>query len=240
MSEDPTRTPFSALRASTPAADDEPRARAREILDEHVAAAGAAEPARRRRRRPMPRTRWIASLGAAAVVAGGGVTLAAILLRTDHTGHLPVFTAQGTLSPRFHVADTGSGYCFTDSLATEARDAYRCIQGNALHDPCFAASTRARSVVCFLDPWHPVTLLRLTRPLPRHGPVPKLALPWAIITSDGRHCTFLTGATAPMGGERINYGCVAGSYLIGTPDRRNPLWTIRSARAYVPDQLGHP
>jgi hypothetical protein len=239
MSEDPTRTPFSALRASTPPRDEAARAKARELLAAHIAT-GAPEPERGHRRPRIPRTRWFASVAAAAVIAGGGVALATILSHTKHTGHLPVFTAQGTLSPRFHVADSGRGQCFTDSLATDARDAYRCIQGNALHDPCFAASASARSVVCFLDPWHPVTLLRLTRRLPRHGPVPKLALPWAIVTSDGRHCTFLTGATAPMGGERINYGCVHGSYLIGTPDRRNPLWTIRSARGYVPDRPGHP
>lgn len=239
MSEDPTRTPFSALRASTPARDEDARAQARELLAEHIGAS-ASEPVPRRRRPRMPRTRWVASAAAATVIAGGGAALAAVLLQTEHTGHLAVFTAQGTLSPRFHVAGTASGYCFTASLATDALDAYRCIQGNALHDPCFAASASARSVVCFLDPWHPVTVLQLTRRLPRHGPVPKLALPWAIVTSDGRHCTFLTGATAPMGGERINYGCVHGSYLIGAPDRRNPLWTIRSARAYVPDRPGHP
>lgn len=239
MSEDHSRSPFSALRASTPDRDARAHDRARSLLDEHIAAA-AAEPAARHARRRAPRTRWLVSLGAAVVVAGAGGALAAVLLRTEHTGHLPVFTPNGTLSSRFHVGARGSGYCWTASLATEARDAYRCMEGNAIHDPCFAATPRARAVACFLDPWHPVTLLALTRPLPAHGPVPTVALPWAIVTNDGRRCTFLTGATAPMGGERINYGCVGGSYLIGTPHRRNPLWTIRSAGGYVPDRPRHP
>ena len=43
-----------------------------------------------------------------------------------------------------------------------------------------------------------------------------------------------------MGGERINYGCIHGSYLIGAPNTRDPLWLIRSARSYVPDLPGHP
>ena len=96
------------------------------------------------------------------------------------------------------------------------------------------------TVACFIDPWHPVTLLRLDRPLPPHGPLPTGALPWAIETTDGRRCAFLTGAIAPMGGERINYGCVGGSYLLGSPDERTPPWTIRSAAGYRPDVPGHP
>jgi hypothetical protein len=196
--------------------------------------------ARRRRRLGAPRGRLIGVLAAGAVIAGAGGALAAILLRTEHTGHLPVFTPSGALSPQFHVGARGRGYCWTSSLATDATDAYRCMQGNAIHDPCFAATPHARSVACFIDPWHAVTLLTLTRALPRHAPAVRGALPWAIETADGRRCVFLTGATAPMGGERINYGCVHGSYLIGAPDRRNPLWTIRSASTYVPDQPGHP
>ena len=113
------------------------------------------------------------------------------------------------------------------------------MEGNSIHDPCFAAATDATSVACFLDPWHPVTILRLTKPLPTHEPTHS-TLPWAIETTDDRRCTFLTGATAPMGGERINYGCTDGSFLIGAPDRSRPLWTIRSAKTYRPDTPGHP
>jgi hypothetical protein len=242
MSEKPSRSPFSALRASVPARDDESRERARRLLDERISVAKGAQPQAtvQHRRFHAPRGRLIALLAAATVVAGAGGAIAAILTRTEHTGHLPVFTAQGTLSPQFRVGDRGHGYCWTSSLATAATDAYRCFQGNAIHDPCFAPNPTARTVACFIDPWHAVTLLLLTRPLPAHAPAVANALPWAIETTDGRRCVYLTGATAPMGGERINYGCIGGSYLIGAPDRRAPLWTIRSANRYVPDQPGHP
>lgn len=174
------------------------------------------------------------------VLVGASVAIASGFWRTQHTGHLPVFTAQGALNPRFHVGSTGRGYCWTDSLATNAGNAFRCFQGNEIHDPCFAASARARTVVCFLDPWHPVTVLHLTRPLPRHSRPAGRALPWAIETVDGRHCTFLTGATGLMGGRRVNYGCTDHSYLLGAPDAREPLWTIHSAKTYKPDRPGHP
>jgi len=235
MSEDP-RTPFSGLRPWVPTRDHGARERARALLATHMESASTtpAEPARRRR----SHRHWVASLAAAVVIAGAGAAVAAILLRTQHTGHLPVFTAQGALSPQFQIGGRGSGYCWTASLATGAADAYRCMQGNAIHDPCFAPSAHARTVACFIDPWHRVTLLRLTRPLPRHGPVLS-SLPWAIVTTDGRHCTYLTGATALLGGERINYGCVGGSYLLGVPNTRNPLWTIRSTGAHDLELPGH-
>jgi hypothetical protein len=242
MPDDPIRSQFSGLRASVEASDGIARERARARLEAHIAQGSSAEPARRRRRRwPQARSRWVASLAGALVVAGAGAGAAAILLRTEHTGHLPVFTAQGTLSPQFRVGSRGVGYCWTASLATQAPDAYRCMQGNAIHDPCFAPPRRRGIVACFIDPWHRVTLLTLDRPLPRHGPATSgPLLPWAIVLMDGRQCTFFTGATAAMGGQRINYGCIGGSLLIGDPNTGPPLWTIHSARAYHPDALGHP
>jgi hypothetical protein len=242
MPDDPTRAPFSELRAWVPVSDVGTRARSRERLDAHIASSG-------RERRSLGawlsaragRRRMVGPLVAAVAVLGAGVAVASQLLRTEHTAQLPVFAAAGQLSPQFRVGAHGSGYCWTASLATATTDAYRCMAGNAIHDPCFAASRHARTVACFIDPWHAVTMLSLTKPLPRHGPAFGPALPWAIETVDGRRCTFLTGATAAMGGERINYGCIhPRSLLIGGPDRRTSLWTIRSSRTYRPDAPGHP
>ena len=242
MPDDPIRSQFSALRASVQARDGAARERARARLEAHMAHSSSAQPARSRLRPwRQSRSRWVASLAGVLVVAGAGAGAAAILLRTQHTGHLPVFTAQGTLSPQFRVGSHGVGYCWTASLATQAPDAFRCMQGNAIHDPCFAPPRNRTVVACFIDPWHAVTVLTLDRPLPRHGPaISGPLLPWAIILMDGRRCTFLTGATAAMGGQRINYGCIGGSLLIGDPNTGPPLWTIHSAGAYHPDSIGHP
>jgi hypothetical protein len=230
------RAPFSKLRPWEPVRDDEAHTRARTRLDRHI-------PARTRPQRRLahpPRRRLILALAALIVVVGAGVAIASGFWRTQHTGHLPIYSPQGALNPRFTVKATVSGHCFTDSAATSATDAYRCMQGSSIWDPCFAASAHATTVACFVDPWQPVTILRLTKPLPTRGHTTGASLPWAIETTDGRHCTYFTGATGPMGGERVNYGCTDRSVLIGSPDTRRPLWTIHSAATYKPDVPGHP
>ncbi|MGH2860126.1 MAG: hypothetical protein ACRDLT_01320, partial [Solirubrobacteraceae bacterium] len=194
----------------------------------------------RRSRSRLPR-RWLAPLVGLVAVAVAGGAVAAVLLRTEHTRRLPVFTPAGRLSPEFHIGARGRGYCWESSLASSARKAYRCFEGNLIHDPCFAASPHATSVVCFLDPWHAVTVLHLTRGLPRPAAAPKGSpLPWAIVTTDGRRCVFMTGATALVGGERVNYGCTNRTYLLGNPDTRQPLWTIRSDRHLSLTQMHAP
>jgi hypothetical protein len=229
-------SPFDQLRSWEPGQDELVHARARRRFDDHVSGA-TGRPERRAGRPPI--RRLVLALAALVLTVGAGVAIASGFWRTQHTGHLPVFTAQGTLNPRFHVGSRGRGYCWTDSAATNAQDAFRCFQGNEIHDPCFSATAHAHSVVCFLDPWTPVTILQLTKPLPRHSRLLTRALPWAIETVDGRHCTFLTGATGLMGGRRVNYGCTDHSYLIGDPDEHHPLWTIHSAKTFNPDRPGH-
>lgn len=246
MTDDPhpaaePRHPYTALRAWEPARDPHARARARALLELHIEDAAVRRRPRRSRRRPRPPRRWLVPVVTLIAVAGGGGAVAAVLLRTEHTAQLAVFTAQGRLAPRFHVGARARGYCWESSLAADTPNAYRCFRGNLILDPCFAPSAHARTVACFLDPWHPVTLLRLTRRLPRPGPpIQGTPLPWAIVTTDGRRCTFMTGATAPIAGERINYACSDHTYLIGSPHTRAPLWTIRSARRFTLSEMHAP
>ena len=246
------RAPFDSLRAWEPARDPAARERARRGLELHIAdphPAAVLRPrhasgrrlARRPRRTGRGSRRWLGPLIALAVIAGGGGAVASVLLRTEHTVRLAVFTAQGKLSPRFHVAARGRGYCWTASLATQTQNAYRCFEGNAILDPCFASSASAKRVACFISPWRPVTMLTLTRRLPRIAPPPPgPQLPWAILTGDGRRCVYMTGATAPVGGQRINYGCTNGSYLVGDPNTSQPLWRIRSVRRFTPAEMREP
>jgi hypothetical protein len=239
------REPYSALRAWEPERDAPVRERARSHLQLHIATAETGslptQRARRRGRRARLPRRWLAPAIGLLAVAGAGGAVAAVLLRTEHTNRLPVFTPQGRLSPRFHVGARGHGYCWESSLASTAHNAYRCFEGNLIHDPCFAPSPQAASVACFLDPWHRVTVLRLTRRLPKPAPPVKgPPLPWAIVTGDGRRCVFMTGATALVAGKRVNYGCTDGSYLIGYPNTRQPLWTIRSDRHLSLKQMHTP
>ena len=53
-----------------------------------------------------------------------------------------------------------------------------------------------------------------------------LDIPWALELANGERCTLLTGATAVLAGERINYGCEGGGMVLGEVNRDGPLWTV--------------
>lgn len=143
------------------------------------------------------------------------------------------FRANGSTFLRTH---THSGYCFTGSSAADRRDAWRCLTGNLIEDPCFSASASARSVVCPLGPWTRRALrIRLTRPLPgkfANHPAPSLHVqPWAIELFGGHRARFSSGASSVVEGDRLNYSFGSGTSegLWGYPDRSAEPWTIFDA-----------
>ena len=79
-------------------------------------------------------------------------------------------------------------------------------------------------------PWSQrVVLLTLTDALqniPRKGLPPEPTLPWAIELANGRRCSLFTGATAPVAGRRINYGCPGGFQVVGDIDRSSALLRV--------------
>ncbi len=141
---------------------------------------------------------------------------------------------QGNLTVGFAVTSRGSGECFASSAAVPARsDAWRCTIGNAIHDPCFQnVMGDPRLLACPAAPWDAnVTLLTLTSPLPteeRKDISLKDTLPWALELTNGQRCTLLTGATAPIAGMRINYGCLGGFIVVGDIDHSRPVWRVFS------------
>ncbi len=58
-----------------------------------------------------------------------------------------------------------------------------------------------------------------------------LEIPWALELANGSRCGLLTGATAVLAGQRINYGCDDGGLVIGEVDRSAVMWTV----AYLAD-----
>ena len=50
--------------------------------------------------------------------------------------------------------------------------------------------------------------------------------PWAIKLPGGQVCTFLTGATFPFHGKRVNYGCDPEHVPRRQPGPHGPTWTI--------------
>jgi hypothetical protein len=142
----------------------------------------------------------------------------------------------GNLGIGFAVTARGDGECFARSAAIAGRpDAWRCSIGNAIHDPCFQnIMGDAKVLACPDGPWTAnVILLTLTRPLPADSPGNeamksplKETMPWALELANGQRCTMFTGATAPIVGMRINYGCPGGFIAVGDIDRSAAVWRI--------------
>jgi hypothetical protein len=134
-------------------------------------------------------------------------------------------------SATVHVHEAG-GYCWTGSLATPRRDAWRCLEGNSILDPCFSSAEVAGAVVCPNIGMINGTELNLTKPLPRrdaNNARPSLRLaPWNIELTSGRRCGFATGGTEVIDSQRLNYGCNGrgNEVLWGYPDRSSQPWTI--------------
>jgi hypothetical protein len=145
------------------------------------------------------------------------------------------WTTAGTLT-NVRVMKTLSGTCWTQSLVTSRGDAFRCIIGNDIFDPCFTPRTsHPPSLACPESPFlNRVVLLRLKKPLPSPNSTTQWLQPhnqpWGLRLMNGDRCVFETGATDVIKGERMNYSCAGkDAWLIGLPDQRKPVWTIQSS-----------
>jgi uncharacterized protein len=112
-----------------------------------------------------------------------------------------------TYLPGPPTGEPQEGNCWTSSLAVWREDAWRCMAGNAIYDPCFSTD---ESVICGANPNAPTTsfLLLLTEPLPApEVPQDTTGHAWQVELADGTVCEYATGATGGVAGERINYFC---------------------------------
>lgn len=125
------------------------------------------------------------------------------------------------------------GRCWTDSLASGRADAWRCMAGNQIFDPCFQLQGDDGAVICGASPPgdEPGFRLRLTEPLPART-TPPSDRPWVLELANGVTCGFLTGATTGVGGERANYGCSDGWFILGEPEP-GEVWTANEARIEI-------
>lgn len=117
------------------------------------------------------------------------VQAATNVTRTDVVTFKPALPAAGK---------TVSGNCWTSSIAVNRADAWRCMVGNAIHDPCFT-TTDANKMVCDADP---ITrkagfILTLTKPLPASNVKAAMSRPWVIQLADNTICKPFTG-TMPI------------------------------------------
>ncbi len=105
------------------------------------------------------------------------------------------------------------GSCWTNSTIIERSDAWRCMIGNEIFDPCYAARDKT-TIVCGSKPdvEKPTGfVLKLTEPLPTpyvsRGPSSSASM---IELEDGTICDAIFGASGATDGvitERISYSC---------------------------------
>jgi hypothetical protein len=165
---------------------------------------------------------------AAAVVA---VPASAVARTTTTATIFHAFKADGT--PTLHTRSK-SGSCFTGALTINRSDAWRCIVGNFLFDPCFSSALAPGKVICPNAQVNGGIEIRLTKGLPRamgdHRRPSLRDQPWNIQLTNGRHCVFSSGASNFVNGLRLNYFCGSSGKLglWGFPTRKTEPWTILS------------
>jgi len=110
--------------------------------------------------------------------------------------------------------ESQAGSCFTNAIGLGREDAYRCMVGNQIYDPCFTVGDDAPTVVCGANPATGETgfVLELTEPLPAPV-VGNLAQPWLVELADGQVCGLMTGTVPGVGDRVAPYGCPDGSNL---------------------------
>ncbi|WP_201390811.1 hypothetical protein [Ktedonobacter sp. SOSP1-85] len=117
--------------------------------------------------------------------------------------------------------------CWMTSTSAPRANAWRCGVKHIIHDPCFSTSAQANYVICDADPTGDGRGLKATlaHPFPAPGPYSRDIQAWVMSLSDGSGCTFANGATGLFGGERLNYNCTSGWWIVGFP-RIGSVWMV--------------
>lgn len=142
----------------------------------------------------------------------------------------------GTLASGISASASQSGSCFSTSSATTAPNAYRCLVGNDLYDPCFADATSAAGEVACPNPAHPdsVVVIKLTAALPAPATsAGSTIIPWLLVLANGQQCQTITGTGGTLGGKDEAYGCPGGG-VYGLPDTSGATWMVWYAPSGAP------
>lgn len=142
--------------------------------------------------------------------------MASLQLSAPSAEGRPIHTSVVLFEPTI-PAEVQEGSCFSSSIAAPREGAWRCMVGNAIHDPCFTAADGA-TLVCGADPIEGTEgfQLKLTEPLPAAEiPADLPPMAWLLRLSDGSICNFATGATGAVGDKRANYLCSDQSVILG-------------------------
>ncbi|HEY2657634.1 MAG TPA: hypothetical protein VGI55_17755 [Solirubrobacteraceae bacterium] len=164
----------------------------------------------------------LAVIGVSPAPAASRMRTTATIFRAFNSAGVPTIQVQSK-----------SGRCFAPSATSDRNDAWRCLVGNFILDPCFSSAKAHGVVICPDRQLNGGIMIRLTRALPgpanRGSPSPA-TVPWNVQLANGQHCLLSSGASTAIHGVRLNYFCDPGTRygLWGFPDRRAQPWTILS------------
>ena len=163
----------------------------------------------------------VASL--AALVAGSAQATTA----ATKIVHFRVFTPSGKVVG-VRMTRTLRGSCFSGSIGLPRPDAWRCMVGNEILDPCLESPKGPKvGLICVFN--NQGVRLRLTKALPmkyRNRPE-KTFFAWQLVLSTGDVCQRFTGTAAGVvQGQGLTYGCKSGGTTTD-PNRSKPTWTVR-------------
>ena len=110
--------------------------------------------------------------------------------------------------------------CWTNSIASPRVDAFRCMTGDLIHDPCFSFQRPEDAppmgvMVCPHDPRvasDDVAFLYDLSQLP--SPLSARDSPWFMVV-DRSPCIMMTGTTGEIGGVTVPFGC--GQFFCSEP-----------------------
>lgn len=114
--------------------------------------------------------------------------------------------------------NTVKGSCWTSSIASTRSDAFRCMIGNSIMDPCFKLS--AKAVACPQNvAANTGVIINLTKPLPQANPK-SAAKPWRFQVAGGSGIICNSGTGTVIG----NYPYYCSGNLVCSVPAANAKW----------------
>lgn len=176
-------------------------------------------------------------LSASLVLAHGQTSQAASMNGGPVTRTQVVFFTPSGVSSTSAAEQKGD--CWINSLATPRANAWRCMVSNTIYDPCFSNSQTSSYVLCGTNPAEGNTSgikVVLSQSLPQPAVAPaEITQAWELRLSNGAVCSFETGATFLVNGQRANYSCSDGLFVIGMPTV-GPVWFVDVSKNANPPQ----
>ena len=121
------------------------------------------------------------------------------------------------------------GYCWIGAFRSGRQDAWRCLAGNGIEDPCFANPYQApvSTGACPTRTPTRVLVLSLTQPLPlRSANSGRSVGPWLYQLGDGAQCEAITGTTVSIAGMTAWAACSNGATLVGAIHHAREWWVL--------------